>query len=155
MAASLLDVLLAASLAVSVVTDLRERRILNVVTLPALALALLVRAAGGGLASGLLGVATASLPFFLLAWRGAMGMGDVKLMAVVGACVGAERIAPVLLAIALVGGLQGVLALLWTGSLGRTLRRLLLRGAVPQAAAVTLPYGVSIALGTAWVWLGL
>jgi prepilin peptidase CpaA len=169
-----LGTVLVASLGISLVTDLRSRRIPNLVTFPCFALALALRGMLGGwdgadgLASGLLGSAIAFLPFFLLAWAGGMGMGDVKLVTVVGACIGAERILFVLLCIALVGGLQGLLALLWTGSLGRTLRRMALSLArasglttaeAPAGRRVTVPYGVAIALGTAWAmvwrpWLG-
>lgn len=159
-----LGALLLGSLGVSLVTDLRSRRIPNAVTLPAFVLALVVRALAGwngphGLASGLVGAAVAFLPFFLVAWRGGMGMGDVKLVTVVGACLGWDRIVAALLCISLVGGLQGLLALLWTGSLGRTLHRTLRRlaqafglaqGQLPQVGRVTVPYGVAIAFGTAW-----
>jgi len=137
MLAWLLGGVLAVSLSISLVTDLRSRRIPNVVTLPAFAAALLLRLLLGGwdaAADGLLGALVAFAPFFLLAWAGGMGMGDVKLVTVVGACVGAERAVWALLCIALVGGLQGIAALLWRGRM---------RG-------VTVPYGVAIALGTAW-----
>lgn len=165
----LLGLILVASLSVSLVTDLRSRRIPNAITLPAFALALLVRALLGGwsgpdgLASGLLGAAVGFAPFFLIAWRGGMGMGDVKLVAVVGACLGGDRIVAALLCICVVGGLQGVLALLWTGSLGQTLHRSvhriaralrLSRGPAPRARRVTVPYGVAIAFGTAWALAG-
>lgn len=151
MLAWLLGGVLAVSLSVSVVTDLRSRRIPNLVTLPAFAAALLLRLALGGwdaAADGLLGALIAFAPFFALAWAGGMGMGDVKLVAAVGACVGAERILWALFCIALVGGLQGLAALLWSGTSGRTKR-----------GRVTVPYGVAIALGTAWAmawrpWLG-
>ena len=160
-----LGIVLAGSLAISLVSDLRSRRIPNLVTLPAFALALLLRGLLGGwdgpdgLASGLVGFAIAFVPFVLLAWAGGMGMGDVKLVAVVGACVGSERILFALLCIALVGGLQGLLALLWTGTLRRTAlsfaRALrLTRSEAPAGGRVTVPYGVAIAFGTAWamVW---
>lgn len=174
MLAAALGAVLVLSLGISLVTDLRSRRIPNSVTFPCFALALLLRAALGGwegpdgLASGLIGAGVAFVPFFVLAWAGGMGMGDVKLVTVVGACLGAERILFALFCIALVGGLQGVLALLWTGSLGRTLRRLALsfkrasRSTEAEARAgarVTVPYGVAIAFGTAWAmvwrpWIG-
>jgi len=133
----LLGGVLAVSLSISLVTDLRSRRIPNLVTFPAFGAALLLRMALGGwdaAADGLLGAAIAFVPFFLLAWAGGMGMGDVKLVAVVGACVGAERVPWALFCIALVGGLQGVAALLAR------------RG---RGGRATVPYGVAIALGTA------
>lgn len=162
--------LLAAALVVSLVTDLRSRKIYNVVTGPAFVLALAIRLAvgglgggPGGLVDGLLGAAVAFVPFFALAWKGGMGMGDVKLVSVVGACLGLEKTLPALFCISLVGGLQGLLALLWTGSLSQTLKRTaLLAGRtlrltsaeVPAGRRIYVPYGVAIAIGTAWaVWL--
>lgn len=162
--------LLWSALGIAVVTDWRERKIYNWLTFPAFALALSLRMVGygfdgpGTLSEGLFGAAIGFVPFFVLAWKGGMGMGDVKLIAVVGACLGWERMVPALFCISVVGGLQGVLALLWTGSLRMTSRRmwiLLGRGlrltteAVPPARGITVPYGVAIAIGTVWaVWLG-
>ncbi|WP_373047932.1 prepilin peptidase [Vulgatibacter sp.] len=159
-AAWVLGALLLGSLGVSLVTDLRARRIPNAVTLPAFALALLARGllvgweGPYGLGSGLVGAVVAFAPFFLLAWMGGMGMGDVKLAAVVGACVGWERILAVLFCIALVGGVQGVIALLWSRLPRRQAGPRTVAEPGPQLRRVTVPYGVAIAFGTAWalVW---
>lgn len=155
--------LLLATLAIAVVTDLRARRIPNWLTLPAFAAALLLRGALGGwggawgLADGLLGAAIAFVPFLLLALAGGMGMGDVKLVAVVGAGLGAARVLPALACIAIAGGVQGIGALLWSGSAATTLRRALVlagralrltRAPPPPARGATIPYGVAIAIGT-------
>lgn len=138
---------LAAALAISVVTDLRSRRILNLVTLPALAIvaacllwlggaALLARAAGGLL--------LCAAPFALMTWRGWMGAGDVKLIALCGAVAGAAAGWPfsltLLLYVAIAGGAQSAL---WMAAAR-------LRGA-PRPRYV--PYGVSIAAGTAAAFL--
>src|SRR5688572_12919367 len=87
----LVDGLLAFTLAWAVVTDLRSRRISNRLTVPVMALGL---AAGGlwggwgGLANSvsglLLGAALLLLPWVF----GALGGGDLKLMAAVGALKG-------------------------------------------------------------------
>lgn len=158
------------TLSIAVVTDWRERKIYNWLTFPAFACAFALRVVGygwegpGTVADGVLGAAIGFLPFFVLAWKGGMGMGDVKLIAVVGACLGWERMVPALFCISVVGGLQGLLALLWTGSFRQTSRRmwiLLGRGLritkeeVPPAEGITVPYGLAIAVGTVWaVWLG-
>ncbi|MGC4115699.1 MAG: prepilin peptidase [Myxococcales bacterium] len=84
---------------VSLVTDLRTGKILNVVTLPALLLTLVLKtflfglgpAFGHGLVSSVLGaLAYPTLLVFVmrLVAPGSLGMGAVKLMAVLGAGVG-------------------------------------------------------------------
>lgn len=159
--APLQAVLLLATLAVAVATDLRSRRIPNRLTLPALGAALLIRLLFGGwsgsegLASGLGGALVAFAPFFLLASMGGMGMGDVKLAAAVGGFLGIEGILPALFWIAVAGGVQGAIALVAKGAVGRWLRRAVpVRGrqAVGEAEVppgrITVPYGVAIACGT-------
>lgn len=180
--------LLGIALAISVVTDLLRREIRDIVTYPTFVLALLLRAAngaaerqdegaaaalagswgsvfGGGLASGLVG-ALAGCGLFLilhLISRGtAFGLGDVKLMAVVGAGVGFPMILTCLLFVVVVGGIEGVLALLWQGIFLRTLggmaRWVASKVGIARAGDGALeggyvPYGVAIAIGTAWgVW---
>jgi prepilin peptidase CpaA len=114
-----------------------------------------------GMAVGLL------IPLPLYALR-AMGAGDVKLMAMVGAFVGLPQIVPAMVSIFIVGGVLAVGFALYR----RTLRRMTLNvaemvrsiafaaaaGYRPDAAAAAplsvgkLPYGVSIAAGTiAWL----
>ncbi|HEY0840266.1 MAG TPA: A24 family peptidase [Vulgatibacter sp.] len=157
----LLLLLLAGSLGVSLVTDLRRRLILDVVTYPTLGLSLAVRAAlvgwDGplGLWAGLLGAAVGLVVLLPAAWRGGMGMGDVKLAGAVGAAVGFERIFGVLFWIAIAGGVLAFAVAVKSGTLGRTLKstaRVLLRreGSEPaEAERVFLPYGVAIVAGTA------
>ncbi|GAC1299215.1 MAG: hypothetical protein NVSMB23_30020 [Myxococcales bacterium] len=105
-----------AALAISVVTDLRSRRILNLVTLPALLVVLLcqVAAAGApGLWSALLGLVVCAGPFFVLSLRGWIGMGDVKLLAAVGALLGPLGAAAAIFWVAIAGGVQAGAALAW------------------------------------------
>lgn len=162
--------LLGLALPIAVVTDLRERKIYNWLTLPLFVVALGMRGAGigwdgpGTLVDGLIGAAIGFVPFFVLAWKGGMGMGDVKLITGVGTCLGWERMLPALFWISVVGGVQGLLALLWAGSLRQTSRRLwvlvgrglrLTSEEVPVTARITVPYGVAIAVGTVWsLWIG-
>lgn len=125
------------ALVTSVVTDVRWRRIPDWVTWPLLGTGLLLRGwmegvggVGTGLMSGLIGAGLAVLPFGLLALRGGMGWGDVKLMAGVGAVLGFPLVVAGMLFIAFAGALQAVAAILWRG-----------RGGY-------IPYGVAIALGS-------
>ena len=98
-------------LALACVTDLRTRRIPNVLTLSAAAGAVLFHlATGGWQAAGwsLVGLFVGALSFFpMFALRG-MGAGDVKLLAAVGAWLGPGQVAMVALATSLVGGVMAV-----------------------------------------------
>lgn len=154
---------LAIALAISLWTDLHERRIPDGVTLPALGLALVARLGltgwngPGGMAVGVVGALAGWAAFRLVAWRGGMGLGDVKLMAVVGAALGWPLVIRALLLTAIAGGVQGLAVAAVSGRLGQILRgtgRLLLcrSGAVRRydesARARSVPYAVAIAAGT-------
>jgi prepilin peptidase CpaA len=146
-AAKIALVILGVALAVSVVTDVRERRILNVVTYPAIAgIAGCVLWLGGGglLVRALVGSLLCAAPLLFAMWKGWMGAGDVKLMAVVGlvsgAAAGWSHSLTVLLDVAVAGGVQ---ALLWMAA--AHLRR--------RERPRYVPYGVAIAAGTAWAFL--
>jgi leader peptidase (prepilin peptidase) / N-methyltransferase len=104
-------------LLVMIGTDLERQRILNIVSYPSLALALLAAplTPSRQLADLLLGGALAFVIFFILAVlsRRGMGMGDVKLAAFTGLIVGWPHVIPVLLLGFIAGGLAaGVLLIL-------------------------------------------
>jgi leader peptidase (prepilin peptidase)/N-methyltransferase len=109
--------LFAALLALLAVLDLEQRRLPDVVVLPALALALFVHP--GGLLPAVAGAAAAGALFaalYALGRRlygpGALGMGDVKLAALIGAMVGVEQVAIALaMGILLAGAAAAVLLL--------------------------------------------
>lgn len=135
--------LFAIALVVSLITDLRKRLILDVVTLPALGivLALFVWLGGGPLlVEALIGAAVCAVPLFLACLKDWMGFGDVKLMALCGAMAGAWAgwfFALVLLTyVSVAGGVQAVLWLLAAKA----------RGAEKPKY---VPYGVAIAVGSA------
>lgn len=149
------------ALVVAVATDLRERKIYDWLTLPTLIGALLLRwalvgwAGPLGLQAGLLGAVLGLGVFLLLAWSGGMGMGDVKLMAGVGAVLGWEKTLTALVLISLSGGVQALLAALASGKLGAALAGALrlvgrpwAKRALPPEASGSIPYGVAIAVGT-------
>lgn len=101
------------------------------------------------------------LPLYLI---GAMGAGDVKLVAMVGAIIGPVDMVWVLLYTMIVGGVLAILFVLARGTAGRMVRNLItlfrlgflnaLSGIRPDlqvdagVSAGKLPYGVSIAIGT-------
>ena len=107
-------------LALACITDLRWRRIPNVLTFSAAGAALLFHlATGGWTAAGwsVVGYLLGALLFFpLFALRG-MGAGDVKLLAAVGAWLGPGQVVIVAVASSIAGGVIGVLVALAYGYL--------------------------------------
>ncbi len=136
--------ILAAALAASVVTDLRSRLIYNWVTLPALLVELiLVALAAGwpGLRDSLLALLICAGPLALGSAFGAIGMGDVKLMAVVGVVAGSPSAAlNVLLSVSIAGGAQAIGQWVYARARGREKPKY-------------VPYGVAIAAGTFATWM--
>lgn len=159
-------IVLGVALLISVVTDVLSGRIWDVVTYPAISLALGLRFfweglgdLGRGLGSGLIASAALAGFFALLAWRGRMGWGDVKLMAVVGAVFGYPLALAALAFTSLAGALQALVTLLWRGQVWDTLadwgrrwavRVKLLPGDTKSGPLRHIPYGVAIAVGCAW-----
>ena len=97
------------------VCDIRTRRIPNRLSYAALALGITAAAIDPsiGLGRSLLGVVTAG-GLFLLFWAfRAVGAGDAKLMAAVGAFIGFPAVFDVVFLSALAGGLLGLLWLVW------------------------------------------
>jgi prepilin peptidase CpaA len=116
-------------LALACITDLRTRRIPNVLTLSAAGLALLFHlvtggpsAAGWSVAGWIVG-ALLFLPIFAL--RG-MGGGDVKLLAAVGAWLGPTQVAVAALATSVAGGVIAIVVALGYGYLKQAFSNLYL-----------------------------
>src|SRR5713101_1552456 len=157
---------LAATVAVcAAISDVKERRIPNLLTYPALVAGLLLQgilhgwrgllaSAGGGLLFG--GV---FLLFYLVR---AMGAGDVKLAAALGCIVGPSASLQVLFATALAGGALAIVFMVLSGRIVQTLRNTLWVAAfhaqhglqthpmvnLDNPAAVRMPYGLAFAAGT-------
>ncbi len=169
-------ILLAAVLACAVATDVRSRRIPNKLVLLGLLSGLALQATvtpGAGLFSepfGALGLLQGGagmlvglvllLPMYAL---GAMGAGDVKLMAVIGTFLGPLEVLGAGLSSVLAGGVLALLVALFQGSLRKVTGNVkvmvlgsVLRGMsggsaridAPPAATGQLPYAVAIASGT-------
>jgi prepilin peptidase CpaA len=161
------EIALAALVVTAAVYDIRFRRIPNWLVVTGLCLGLALNVfflRVDGLILALLGAALAFgvyLPFFALR---AMGAGDVKLMIAIGAFVGGKNWLVLFFITAILGGILAVCLLLIRGGLIRALKNVLfilgelvrLRSPyhrdpaldVKHPRAVTLPHGVSIALGT-------
>ena len=147
--------------------DVGTRRIPNFITVGGLFVALVLRFSFGGvdaLVGGLLGALLAFMLTFPLFMLRSMGGGDVKLLTAVGAFLGPYNTFIALLATALVGGVLAIAVSLHKRRLGASLvgtftvmRGLALKAisggeldAVPTLetqGAVTVPYGVAIAVG--------
>ena len=158
-----LVVLLPPLFVVAVYTETKHRRIPNWLTGGAIVCALLDAVlvsgfdGGKGALLGMLVGAGVFLPFCLM---GAVGGGDLKLMASVGAIVGYPTVWWALYYTCLAGGALALLYAIWTGQLVSAFVKLfrLLIGKRKESGkglkkALTVPYGIAIALGTLWTML--
>jgi Flp pilus assembly protein protease CpaA len=105
--------------------DLVTRRVPNRLTVPAAVAVIVLRAAFvPSTLPEALGAAAAAFAFFLLVavlTRGGMGMGDVKLAALIGLLLGTEALAALIVGI-LAGGVASLAVLLaWRGGRGHTI----------------------------------
>jgi prepilin peptidase CpaA len=149
---------------VGAVIDVRSGRIPNRLTYTALLAALLLRTALvglSGLKSGAIGMLVAGGLFLLLYILGAMGGGDMKLMAAVGAWVGSAQVMRLILAAALAGGVLAIGRIIFRNMVGQTLRNIMqliyyrvTSGLQPHpelnvqsSGSQRVPYGVAIAVG--------
>ncbi|MDD3889846.1 MAG: prepilin peptidase [Syntrophomonadaceae bacterium] len=164
------NVVLTSLLFICLITDLRERRIYNLVLLPALIFGLIYNIFIGGWAGlgqsllGLLvGLGVLIVPFAL----GGMGAGDVKLLAIIGAIKGPAFVLYTTIGMGLTGGVIGLVILAYEGKLWHTITSFL-RGfwlmLITSFKVISFdfdhektmfPYGVAIvagALGAMW-WM--
>jgi len=161
----------ASAMCTAAALDLKSRRIPNALTVSALVAGLLLRAPLGieAVGVGILGAGLGLLlsgPLFL---AGALGGGDVKLIGAVGAFMGPGQLVGAFLLIALIGGVVAVLDAARRGALRTALMNVVLlvvgwlsRGrsqpppTLNSPSAMTIPYGVPIALGALawWFWGG-
>ena len=130
-----LHAIVGVALLISVVTDLYRREIKDFVTYPTLVICLLLRGIFGGAGSlmesgflsGFAGMIIGGLVFRFFSRKGAVGMGDVKLLAAVGAGVGVPTILFCFIGIGLFGGIHSLVLLIWRGEFFFTLKKLGLR----------------------------
>lgn len=167
---SLQDILDAVTVCVALAAafyDMRERRIPNVLTAAAVTLGLLFHSMNAGLAglfSSALGMGVGGGLFLIFYMMGAMGAGDVKLAAGIGALLGIGSIFTALVLTGIIGGVMAIGSIVvWHA------RRYVAGKAVPGAGTTagaagdsvmgqglsqggplkeTIPYGVAIAAGT-------
>lgn len=148
--------------------DLRDRRIPNLLTLPAILAGLFLHLLTAGWHGLGLSAAAAGIAFviFLVFWlAGGMGAGDVKLMTAVACVAGLPHVAWLLILTALSGGVMAVALALWRGQFRETIMNV---GAIAvhhryaglkphpdlnvgNARTLRLPYALAIAAGSAMV----
>ena len=143
--------------------DVRYRRIPNAFVLAALSGGVVMNTILGGLqglSSSLSGCVLAFVLMFMLHVFGAMGAGDVKLFAAIGAVTGLQLVVPTFIVVILTGGLLAVVSIIRAGIVMTTIHRVLqifvgmLPGwqmpkfAVPVDRKHTIPYGVAITMGS-------
>jgi prepilin peptidase CpaA len=118
---------------------LRSRRIPNWLVLPFMVAGLIVPAwlhGWHGLAQSLEGFALGAVIYGFLSLIGGMGMGDVKLVAAIGAWIGPEQLAIALLLTAMAGGLMALGFAIVGGFKGEVWK------------SRKIPYAPAIAIGT-------
>jgi prepilin peptidase CpaA len=161
------DLILLALLVASGYTDIRYHKIFNALTLPALALGLILNTAFFGLAgarSSGVGFLIGFGVFFLIYLWGGIGGGDVKLVGAVGAIAGYPFIVPAIFYSILIGGAMALIELVWQKRLIRSLKNIFITVFtffIPKTTAIPLdpaeslkvPYGLAIAAGTLWAWV--
>lgn len=158
---------LVALMSAAAVTDIKSRRIPNVLTMSGLVAGLGIRLVAGtdAAVAGLVGVLLAFVLVLPLLVLGAVGGGDAKLLMALGAFTGARDLLGALLVIASVGGIvavidagrKGVLlpVLYNTGSILKHWATFGRRGAnrsLTTVGALAIPYGVAIAIGGLTWW---
>ncbi|MEC5423992.1 prepilin peptidase [Virgibacillus sp. C22-A2] len=155
-------------LLISIITDLRNRKVLNIVTLPAILIALIYHTVITGFEGFafsslgfLVGLGLLFIPFIL----GGIGAGDVKLLAAVGAWKGTMFVLYTGVFAGVIGGIIALLILLKRKQLGSTLKNMVFsfvflkgnKGSLQLPAdthnPVSIPYAVPIALGALAAYL--
>ncbi len=163
------SVVLACLLGLALWYDIASRRIPNWLSVSGLLAGLTISFLTlGGLdpGSALLGVFAGFAVMLPLYYLRAMGAGDVKLMAAVGAFLGPIPVLGAALLTFAAGGVLSLTAALWSRSLSRVLNNLRLMGMIALTARSSglsisdvqttgrLPYALAIAVGTGLqLWL--
>ena len=150
--------------AIGAVTDLRTRRIPNLLTGPAMLIGLTLHLAIGGwkeCATSLIALLVCGAVFLVFNLAGGMGAGDVKFIAAEACLLGLPNAGTLLLCTALSGGVLALGLALKSGKLRQTLQNVLVltrhhreHGVVPHpelnvlnSNTLRLPYALAIAAG--------
>ncbi|WP_026575994.1 A24 family peptidase [Bacillus sp. UNC438CL73TsuS30] len=164
-------IVLVIMLLISLITDIKNRKILNSVTLPSILIAflyhLISNGFGGLLFSGkgfLVGLGLLIIPYLL----GGMGAGDVKLLAAIGSLMGTIFVFYSFIYTALIGGAIALVLIIKKKGFINIIKSTLFNVvffrndlgsmiiAKDKESIISFPYGVPIVLGTlcTLVWGG-
>lgn len=157
------NIILVIVLLISLYTDIKSRKILNIITLPTIIFGFVynfyISGFEGFLFSGkgfLVGLCVLMIPYLL----GGMGAGDVKLMAAIGALMGTSFVFYSFIYTALIGGLIGLLLIIKKRGLINSTKALLFNliyfrsslGSIMMSndknSSISFAYGIAIVLGT-------
>lgn len=144
--------------------DLCQRRIPNLLTIPALLAGVLHSGVSGGvgtLSQSLLGILAAASALGLFCYLRAMGLGDLKLCAAIGAWVGLSQMILALLLTALAGGLIAAAVVIVRSCSRERLHSNRQTAAISprgsryaNAVEGSIPYAPAIAIGTIFSFFG-
>ena len=155
--------LLICLLMMSVITDIKWRKIPNALTLPVMLIGLFIHALNNGVSGFIFSVEGLFLGMALLIafyFMGMMGAGDVKLMGAVGSILGPVGIFKAFLFTAVAGGIYAIIVLAYHGQLVGFMKRIVmsLKLSLLTHRPELLPneyngspilcYGIAIAIGT-------
>jgi prepilin peptidase CpaA len=150
--------ILALALIISFFTDIKNRKILNIVTLPSILTGFVfntISMGWDGFVFSTLGLLTGFGLLILPYALGGMAAGDVKLLMAIGALKGSTFVFGSFLYIAIIGGIIALIILLKKKELLSSLQRIFLSAQLRTLNNLSknelhhaFPYGVAIVLGT-------
>ncbi|MED1468698.1 A24 family peptidase [Bacillus salipaludis] len=159
----MVNVILAIVLLICLITDIKSRKILNIVTLPTIIFGLFfyffTTGVDGFLYSGkglLVGLSLLLIPYLL----GGMGAGDVKLMAAIGSLMGSSFVFYSFIYTALIGGAIALILIIKKNGFINIIKSTFFNVvffrsnlgsmiiAKDKKGSISFPYGVAIVLGT-------
>jgi prepilin peptidase CpaA len=166
----IIDSILFLALIISLITDIKTRKILNIVTYPTILLGIALNSVFyyqnmAGLKFSLIGFAVGIVLFGIMFILGGLGMGDVKLMGAVGALKGGFFVLQSIVYIGIVGGILTIFFLIWKGTFAQTVKNMFYMVSSPFSKSskeqvkkmpkIYLPYGPAIVIGILLLYISL